>query len=113
MYISLGLSVLLNKRRIFKFVRLFLNGTEKRIFFQKIKRANHFFQHLVNILPFKYGSVNPHIFADPGPGSKMLRIERILIPSTAFPDENILNFVGYDRGCHPNSGSLFKVSRDC
>ena len=57
--------------------------------------------------------MNPHIFADPGPGSKMLRIERIRIPSTAFPDENILNFVGYDRGCHPNSGSLFKVSRDC
>ena len=56
--------------------------------------------------------MNPHIFADPGPGSKMLRIERIRIPSTAFPDGNILNFVGYDRGCHM-SGSLFKVSRDC
>ena len=36
-----------------------------------VLRVNLFFlQFLVDILPFGSGSVNPHIFADPDPGSQ-------------------------------------------
>ena len=31
-----------------------------------------FFQFLVDILPFRYGSVYPYILADPDPGRKIL-----------------------------------------
>ena len=35
-------------------------------------RVNFFLQFLVDILPLGSGSVDPHIFADPDPGSQNL-----------------------------------------
>ena len=37
-----------------------------------ILRVNFFLQFLVDILPLESGSVDPHIFADPDPGSQNL-----------------------------------------
>ena len=53
-----------------------MNHSEMRkfyLFFSKVqyKRCS-FFQFLVDILPLRSGSVDPHIIADPDPGSQIL-----------------------------------------
>ena len=46
-----------------------------------VLRVKFFFlQFLVDILPFGSGSVNPHIFADPDPGS-----QNLAVPTDPYP----------------------------
>ena len=51
-----------------------MNHSEIRKFFYNLSFFNSFFflQFLVDILPLGSGSVDPHILADPDPGSQNL-----------------------------------------
>ena len=54
-----------------------MNHLEMKLFFKSSdlgfrRKKDFFLQFLVDILPLGSGSVDPHIFADPDPGSQNL-----------------------------------------
>ena len=53
-------------------MRKFLQSLFSKVQIWVLRLKNFYLQFLVNILPLGSGSVDPHIFADPDPGSQNL-----------------------------------------
>ena len=72
-----------------------MNHLEMKLFFKSSdlgfrRKKDFFLQFLVDILPLGSGSVDPHIFADPDPGSQNLADLTDPDPKHWFPQNQFL-----------------------